>query len=107
MVIRSQFILTIWTVSIVFLICCLFYLFSNHVKQRIGIALGELCFFETSPKARSKAGRFAMEIPPWIEGRMMENFILHPRSLTVCSSKMDGWKTILAFWDGLFSGASC
>ena len=30
---------------------------------------------------------------------------LHPRSLTFSPLKNDGWKTILSFWDGTFSGA--
>ena len=33
--------------------------------------------------------------------------ILHPRSLTACPLKNDGWKIILSFWHGLFSGANC
>ena len=32
---------------------------------------------------------------------------LPSRSLTFSPLKMDGWKTILSFWDGIFSGANC
>ena len=63
-----------------------------------------------SPKSTVSDPKIVVPISMWMGPKALRLYHLDPLhhpSLTVRPWKMAGWKTILSYWEGNFSGASC
>ena len=49
----------------------------------------------------------ALDVFVFLDVFFVEEAHLPSLKLTFSPLKMDGWNTLVSFWDGLFSGANC